>query len=83
MSTLCLPADPAGMEFGVLDANPSKSIVENFIHSFGGISYDSDELVAAVFADGETAQECYTELTYLYRNLSMEIDGQWLAVYFL
>lgn len=82
MSTACLSADISGMEFGVLDPSPTKSVVENFIHSFGGISYDSDELVAAVFVNDDTAQECFAELTYLYRNLSIEIDGQWLAVYF-
>jgi hypothetical protein len=82
MSTLCVPAEPTGLEYGVLDPSPTKSVVENFIHSFGGISYDSDELVAAVFASGESAQECCSELTYLYRNLSVEVDGQWLAVYF-
>jgi len=81
MSALCLSAIPSDHGCGTLDPNPGKPVIENFIHSFGGISYDSDELIAAVFATAEAAQECGLELRYLYRHLHVEIDGQWLAVY--
>ena len=63
------------------DIVPMKPVVENFIHSFGGISYDSGEMLIARFTSAQAADECAAELAYLYRSLLVEIDGEWLAVY--
>jgi hypothetical protein len=59
-----------------------KPVIENFIHSFGGVSYSTEELLLGKFGSPQVAEDCAAEVVYLYRFLPIETDGEWMAVYF-
>lgn len=63
------------------DLPTMKPVIENFIQSFGGVSYDSGDLLVAKFPNHRSADECTAELAYLYGTLPLETEGSWMAVY--
>ena len=62
---------------------PVRPIIENFIQSFGGVSYQSREILLAKFSGPQAAEDCAAELSYLYQTLPVETDGEWMAVYLI
>jgi hypothetical protein len=74
-------AIPLQCRFLSSESAPMKPVIENFIHSFGGVSYDTGELLLAKFANGQSAEECAAEIGYLYQTIPLEVDGEWMAVY--
>jgi hypothetical protein len=56
-------------------------LLENLIRSFGGSVYETGGSLAALFYDQDLAERCADEISFTFRDVSVQVDGECVLIW--